>query len=375
MTRKTFLQTILAAAASGIAATPRTEAQAAKSSSQSRRVDEPAPRARIKRGVTLYSYQEEYFTRAMTLEDCIAEVASMQAEGVELIAEEMVPNYPDPPEAWVEQWHRLLAKYRTRPTCMDTFVDTMWGGHRQMSVAEAVDTLGTQMRLCSRLGFKVMRPTTGPVESSATDMIMRALPLAEKYDVKIAPEIHSPIRLKSKYIDDYMELISKTGTKHCGFTLDMGIFARRTPRVAKEHYLRRGVRESVADYVCKAFEQDLGPEKTVAEVGRMGGNEAEKEFAFIAYIFGPVTNSAKDLAPIVPYIYNVHGKFYEMTEELKEYSIPYEEIVPALREAGYSGYINSEYEGQRLTQDAFETDSCEQVRRHHVMLRRLLGEI
>jgi hypothetical protein len=46
-----------------------------------------------------------------------------------------------------------------------------------------------------------------------------------------------------------------------------------------------------------------------------------------------------------------------------------------LREAGYSGYINSEYEGQRLTQDAFETDSCEQVRRHHVMLRRLLGEI
>ncbi len=150
---------------------------------------------------------------------------------------------------------------------------------------------------------------------------------------------------------------------------------RRTPRVAKEHYLRRGVRESVAEYVCKAFEQDLGPEKTLAAVERMGGNEAEKEFAFIAYIFGPVTNSPRELSALVPYVYNVHGKFYEMTEDLKEYSIPYEEIVPALAAAGYSGYINSEYEGQRLTQDAFETDSCEQVRRHHVMLRRLLGEI
>ena len=45
-----------------------------------------------------------------------------------------------------------------------------------------------------------------------------------------------------------------------------------------------------------------------------------------------------------------------------------------LVEGGYSGYINSEYEGQRWIQDVFEDDSVEQVRRHHVMLKRLLGE-
>jgi hypothetical protein len=44
-------------------------------------------------------------------------------------------------------------------------------------------------------------------------------------------------------------------------------------------------------------------------------------------------------------------------------------------EGGIDASIVSEYEGQRHTQDAFETDSCEQVRRQHVMLRRLLGEI
>ncbi len=74
-------------------------------------------------------------------------------------------------------------------------------------------------------------------------------------------------------------------------------------------------------------------------------------------------------------MYNIHGKFYEMTEDMVEPNIPYDLIIPAFIEAGISGYINSEYEGQRLTQDAYETDSCEQIRRHHLMLARLLGEV
>jgi len=83
----------------------------------------------------------------------------------------------------------------------------------------------------------------------------------------------------------------------------------------------------------------------------------------------------KDLLPIMPSIYNIHGKFYEMTEDLVEYSIPYDEVIPVLIEGGYDGYFDSEYEGQRQIQDITEVDSCEQVRRQHVMLRRLLGEI
>jgi sugar phosphate isomerase/epimerase len=361
MTRQEFLQTMSAAVASALIPTSRASAQ--------------APRPKSKRGVSLYSYQEEYYTHAMTLEDCLAEVASMGADGVEVIAEEMVPNYPDPPESWVKQWHGLLEKYHTKPVCLDTFVDTTWGGHRQMSLQESVDTLVTQMKLSHRLGFKVMRPTTGPVVEGATEMIKRALPLAEKYDVKIAVEIHSPIRLRSKFIDDYLELISQTHTRHFGFTADMGIFAKRIPRVVKDFYIRRGAHESIVQYLSTAFEDGLAPEKARAEIEKMGPNEVDRGFAFMAFAYGPVANDPKDLRNIMPYIYNVHGKFYEMTEDFREYSIPYEQIIPVLAEGGYDGYINSEYEGQRSTQDAFETDSCEQVRRHHVMLRRLLGEI
>ena len=50
----------------------------------------------------------------------------------------------------------------------------------------------------------------------------------------------------------------------------------------------------------------------------------------------------KGLLPLMPYIFNVHGKFYEMTEDLVEYSMPYEEVIPVLIESGYDGYILSE---------------------------------
>jgi hypothetical protein len=82
-----------------------------------------AAKPSIKRGLSFYSYQEEYYKREMTLEDCFAAVASMGATGVQLIAEAMVPRYPNPPAEWVDQWHMLLAKRRLQPTNPDTFVD------------------------------------------------------------------------------------------------------------------------------------------------------------------------------------------------------------------------------------------------------------
>jgi hypothetical protein len=71
-------------------------------------------------------------------------------------------------------------------------------------------------------------------------------------------------------------------------------------------------------------------------------------------------------------IHNIHGKFYEMTEDLVEPSIPYDEIVAVLKKGGYDGYICSEYEGNRWIEDAHEVDSVEQVRRQQAMLKNLI---
>ncbi len=333
------------------------------------------PASRIKRGVTLYSYQEEYYQHAMTLEDCMAELASIGATGIQLIGEEMVPDYPNPPQAWVDHWHELLGKYRLTPTNLDTFVDIYVGGHRTMSLQESVATLVGQIKLANRMGFKIVRPTLGPVEDPAVELVAGALPEAEKNDVRIAPEVHAPIPLQGRYIDAYMDLIHRTGTKHMGFTVDFGIFCKRLPRVMVDYWVRHGAQPAAVDYVQKAFENAERPDKIMAAVQKIGATDGNMGLAGTSWGYGPISNVPAMLKPIAPYIYNIHGKFYEMTDDLVEYSVPYQEIIPALVAMGYSNSIDSEYEGQRWTQDAFATDSCEQVRRQHVMLRRLMGEI
>ncbi len=101
---------------------------------------------------------------------------------------------------------------------------------------------------------------------------------------------------------------------------------------------------AVMDYGTKAFADARPPAKIVAAVEKIEPSSLDMQFAFMAGGYGPVTNKVSDLKPLLPYIFNIHGKFYEMTDELREYSIPYEEIIPALIE--------------RWTQDMTITDRC-----------------
>ena len=70
--------------------------------------DEPG----IKRGVSLYSYQQAYFLRELTLEQCIAEAAKIGAVGIESFAEQMMPGFPDIPDSFYEEtWPAWMETY------------------------------------------------------------------------------------------------------------------------------------------------------------------------------------------------------------------------------------------------------------------------
>jgi sugar phosphate isomerase/epimerase len=362
MTRKEFLQTLSGAAlAAAVAQTTF-----------------GAPKTKMKRAVTLYSYQEEYYTRTMTVEDCIAEVADIGAEGIEILPEAMVPDFPNPPDRWVDQWHGWMDKYHTKPVCYTQFQETKLYKDRLLTDAEAVENMVRDIKLAKRLGFKVVRG----IAWTPLEHIEKALPYAEEYDIKYAVEIHSPIPLMGDRIKQCLEMIERTKTKHFGFVPDFSLFATRPPRLERARKIRDGVlTPKVAEYLEQSYNKNVPFEKAKAEAAKMGYKEVDNGYGtyldevYNRGFFGTAKNDPKDMMRIMPYIYHVHAKFWEMTDDLQEYSIPYEKVLPVLAEGGYDGYLASEYEGQRFTQDAFETDSCEAVRRHHVMMRRLLGEI
>ena len=79
--------------------------------------------SQIKRGVSLYSYQEEYFLRKMNLEDCIKAVSDMGATGIEIIPEQMINEYPNLSDEFLEKWFGWMKKYNVEPTCADGFLE------------------------------------------------------------------------------------------------------------------------------------------------------------------------------------------------------------------------------------------------------------
>ena len=169
-----------------------------------------------------------------------------------------------------------------------------------------------------------------------------------------------------------MEVIEKTKTKNFGFVLDMGIFVRRPPRVLKQWSIRHGANPALADYVDMAYQNNQDMDVTMAEVKKMGGQDADLRWVRGAY--GYSNNDPRDILKFSQYIFHSHAKFYEMTDELQGVQHPLRRDCLRLKEANFSGYLCSEYEGQRHINDYMESNAVDQVRRQHVMLRKLLHE-
>jgi sugar phosphate isomerase/epimerase len=285
-------------------------------------------------GVSLYSFMTDYGT-VLDLETAMAGIADLGATGIEILGEGHIPNYPNPSQEWVDDWFRLLEKYGLEPTNYGSWIDTRLhssGPHgRDMTVEEGAAQLQRDLRLAARLGFRFVRPKIGVVSSDLvphpiwTEVVEVSLPLAEELDVIICPEIHAPTPIRHEVVDEYIEFIERTGTKHFGILIDTGIFQDRPI--------------------------PLRP-------GELPGRRP-------AFLDGIGVDPA-DFAAVAPYVVFVQAKFHDIDETLRDQQIPWEPVLRAMRDAGYTGYLSSEYEGEREP-----WRSIEQVRRQHSLMRQV----
>ena len=185
------------------------------------------------------------------------------------------------------------------------------------------------IRLANRLGFTVMR-TKMPVINGKLEpvenwreIIKGALPLAERMNVRMCPEIHTPSNLNDQMVKDYVDFIKETGTKNFGLNIDFSVFRTN-------------------------FD---------------GGGHRNPDWK---------PNTPEDLIPLIPYIYCCHAKFIHMSDDFEETTIPYPEIVKVLQDYGWDGYLLSEYEGADKYEDGYEVGQT--LRKQHIMLKRLLGD-
>jgi sugar phosphate isomerase/epimerase len=324
----------------------------------------------IKRGVSLYSYQNETFQGKMTLEDCIRTSAEFGAKGIEIIGEQTFHGHPeyavDPAE--IENWHALIAKYGCVPVAHDYMLDYKRYKGREMPVDEQIASVRKDIDFGVTLGMKYIRSLV----SIAPEVLVGAAPYAEEKGIMLLTEVHAPLHFDHPWIIRLAEAFAKSGSPALGFLPDMGMFLHAYPPVWRAKFERLGVPQNIADYVVKAYEDRVLSEYVILNVQQMGG--VGPAIAMAEVMRHNAAFEPKRMLDYMPMIRNIHGKFYEMTADYVEPSIPYDEIVRVLKQGGYDGYICSEYEGNRWIEDFEEPDSVEQVRRQQVMLSRLIGE-
>ncbi len=113
----------------------------------------------IKRGVSLYSYQQTQFFKQMTWKDMVVEVHdNLKADGIEIIDEATIRDYPFPSEQFIFDWNNFMARYNMKAITMDVYLDVHQFRDHIMNYREAAQRLKNDIKLAAKLGFKNVRP-------------------------------------------------------------------------------------------------------------------------------------------------------------------------------------------------------------------------
>jgi sugar phosphate isomerase/epimerase len=372
----------------------------------------------MKRGVSLYGYQQTQFLKELDLEGQIREVSENLggADGIEIV-DEMSLRYPDPGEEFVGQWFGWMEKYGTVPVTMDVCMDVLQFRDHVMSIEECGQRLVRDLHLARRLGFANVRV----LSTTPLDVMLYALPTAEDLDIRLGKEIHQPMPLEGQQVAEIVEHVQKTGTHHLGLVPDFGIFQVRPSEVLLEWFVRQGAHPEACDASARLADllaKGQAPFGFIDMSFHSAGNVRKDFNTFIsdgsvqpefADTFHGVRKYVQEHVPepadidyrvvaealmlsntdpdllrqMADLVVSVHAKFYNMSpvpgepDQFQDIAIDYPSGIAALKAGGYQGYVNSEYEGQRYFQDRTRADlmsEIDQVRRHQTMLRRLLGE-
>jgi sugar phosphate isomerase/epimerase len=316
----------------------------------------------IKLGVTLYSFNVEYYTYQYTLEDCMSAVGSLgPGQGVELVGPQMIRGFPDLPVEFEHRFKRAVEKYDLRPSAYGGYGDGQRMTGRWPTKEQQLDYMRRQIRAAQRLGFPIIR--VQPNEEVFTDLVS----YAEKYDVKMAIEIHAPMAIED--MEPMIERVESINSPYLGFAPDCGAFCHSCAGVAIERFLELGVPSEVVDLIVQRWRERVPATEVAEEVRPLGGGHYAQLMVVESEVYFGHSDPAA-LHRIMPYISHVHGKFFNVDSDGQDTAVRFPEVVDVLRDGGYEGYISCEYEGHHWYRDRLAID---QIRTLQASIRRQLG--
>lgn len=310
--------------------------------------------------VSTYSFNQEYYNYTYSLEDILRLTGSLgTGTGLEFVASMFDRSYPLLSPEIEHTLRSAFDKYGLVPVCYSGYADPQRAYGKFSTDDEKFEFIKIQLDAAKKLGFQVVRIITG---GSLAD---RFAAYCEKIGIQLCTEIHAFATLETS------EPVLESCRKHpgvLGICLDLGTICRQPSSVYYKRFAEQGVPQKYADMITELWRQKIPPnEMHKRMIEASGGDELVQLMTLESNIYF-AQGSPAALKDAMPYLFHVHGKFYNVDENGHEDAVRYPEVVHALQEAGYDRYMTSEYEGHHWNN---AVDSFEQIRRHQKMIRGL----
>jgi sugar phosphate isomerase/epimerase len=320
----------------------------------------------LRLGTTLFSFTNEYHSRRYTVEQLINKVAELGlGPGLEILGFSHIREYPQVSNEFVMMFRRAVERNNLEPSCLSMNCDVMIHRARPMTLDESYEYHKAQIETAAKLRIPVAKTQVmvGP------KLMARLAPLAERLDVKIGVEVHTPEAADSPNVVAFREAYEKIGSPYLGFVPDFGASVTAVPQCFVDHFRDSGIRGQLIDIALEtwasqgSFAQRIG--RYQQEERAAGAKDADIGAMFM--IFGMLGRQEPEKwLEIMPRVFHIHAKFYDEHEP----AIPFDELLPLFRDSGFNGYLASEWEGHAFTDD----EASGQLTALHERMRSILAD-
>ncbi|MDR1531121.1 MAG: sugar phosphate isomerase/epimerase [Clostridiales bacterium] len=359
----------------------------------------------IKLGVSLYSYQDNFYFHRHDLEGCMAAAAGAGAEGIEVFADTMMPEWPYISDAFTDKWYGLLYRYGLEPVCLDHFSDRAMWKNKQLTDDELYERGVLYIKTAHKLGCKNLRVLhhehiglgISPYRLTDAKLVERLLPAAREYDVMLALECHAPTTIDDPVHEAYLEAAERRNIPYVGLQADFSSYEYCVSTADIELCVHNGCSRGVLERL-RTLQRDAYFEgrpfvfdEVKREFDKMPLNDCDRAYLDMSIpVYGTSmkymgvtqynggyrptdwTQMYKTLKDYASKLVYVHGKFYDIDENGQVDNMDYPKIFDALKSGGYKGYICSEFEGNRRLNVKGWCDEITYVNKHHKLMRKCL---
>lgn len=323
-------------------------------------------------GTTFYSFTMEWATGQYTLGELLRKVAGEGVgPGVEIVGFQSIRGFPKLPADFVREFRDTMDELELVPTALGSNIDIAIRRDRDMTTDERVEYALPQIDAARALGFPVLRIQIGADPAT----LERLAPYAERAGVKLGMEIHAPEGPRTPAMQRVREAYERIGSDHLGFIPDFSSTMHRVTDGLVQSFVDAGLPHALADEVQRVWSGDASPGERLQEfvdvAARQGVDEKTARLASQAFTMNG-HEPAESWADIIPLVFHVHAKFYEIDDDGNEPAIDYEANLGVFRDAGYTGTISSEWESHHWTpNDSLNTFT--HIKRQQALIRKVFG--